>query len=77
MSDRGANLRAKNAAMAADMKARGIDRNTARCPICNVVLGWSRNNERFYQHISFHPPKALVREMPRPASQIVYNRKAA
>ena len=77
MADRGANLRAKNAAMAANMKALGIDRNTARCPICNVVLGWSRKNERFYQHISFHPAPAVVRELPKPMPQPVANRKAA
>ncbi len=37
----GARLKAKNAAMAAAMKAEGVTRSTAKCPICHklVALG--------------------------------------
>jgi muconolactone delta-isomerase len=36
---RGANLRAKNAAMAADLKARGVTRSIMKCPMCHAVIG--------------------------------------
>lgn len=38
---RGSNLKAKNSAMAARMKADGICRRTMRCPICHHLIGIS------------------------------------
>lgn len=35
----GARLKAKNQAMAAEMKRLGIERKVARCPVCNKVVG--------------------------------------
>lgn len=34
----GAARRAKDAAMAADLKARGVKRTTGNCPICHRVV---------------------------------------
>ena len=34
----GINLRAKNSAMAARMKAEGVERTTCRCPLCHKTV---------------------------------------
>lgn len=38
----GARLKAKNQAMAAAMKAHGIERNIARCPVCHSITSLGR-----------------------------------
>lgn len=38
----GARLKAKNQAMAAAMKAQGIERNIARCPVCHSITSLDR-----------------------------------
>ena len=38
---RGADLKAKNSAMAARMKAEGVTRNIMRCPMCSQEIGIS------------------------------------
>lgn len=58
--------RAKNAAMAAYMKAKGIDRNTARCPICSKVVHINPRRDGLYSHLAFHPAPATVAVMPQP-----------
>lgn len=35
----GASTKAKNAAMAARMKADGVERATMKCPLCNRMVG--------------------------------------
>jgi ribosomal protein L37AE/L43A len=40
-------LRAKNSAMAAAMKAEGIQRHTAKCPVCHRAVAISS----MYAHI--------------------------
>lgn len=35
----GSRMKAKNAEMAARMKAEGIQRNTMKCPICHKLVG--------------------------------------
>lgn len=35
----GASLKAKNSAMAARMKADGVERATMKCPLCNRMVG--------------------------------------
>ncbi len=66
---RAGSMKAKNAAMAAYMKAKGIDRNTARCPICAKVVHVNPRRDGLYQHISFHPAPATVAVMSPPKQQ--------
>lgn len=40
--------RAKDAAMAAELKARGVKRTTCRCPLCHGLVGL----ERLYGHLA-------------------------
>lgn len=44
-----ASRRAKDAAMAADLKARGVTREVQRCPICYRVMPIGG---RYHQHVS-------------------------
>ena len=44
----GARLKAANQARAAFMKAHGIHRTTARCPVCHKLIGV----EAIYNHIA-------------------------
>ncbi len=43
--------RAKDQEMAARMKADGVHRESARCPVCNGIISL----RSIYNHISFHP----------------------
>ena len=43
----GTNLRAKNSAMAARMKAEGVERHTTKCPCCHNTVSL----DGVYRHI--------------------------
>jgi len=49
-SSAAAQRRVKDGAMAARMKAEGVKRDHARCPICNRVVALNY----LYNHIAFH-----------------------
>jgi hypothetical protein len=43
--------REKDQAMAARLKAEGVKREVARCPICNKVVSLVH----LYTHVAYHP----------------------